>query len=107
MRNLPVATLVIALSAPLAAQWLTYRDPRIPRTRDGKPDLAAAAPRTADGKCDLSGVWGVDPSENLARRPGNQPSVDPLDADRQFISKYAINILADFKPGEEPMRPEA
>jgi hypothetical protein len=107
MRNASVATLVLVLTAPVAAQWLTYHDPRIPRTKDGKPDLTAPAPRTADGKRDLSGVWGVDPSENLARRPGAGPSVDPLDADRQFISKYAINILSDFKPGEDPMHPEA
>jgi hypothetical protein len=32
---------------------------------------------------------------------------DPLAADLQFISKYALNVLADFKPEEAPMRPEA
>src|SRR5262249_43099346 len=31
-----------------------------PRTKDGKPNLAAAAPRTADGKPDLSGVWDIE-----------------------------------------------
>src|ERR1700682_4466132 len=45
------------LSIPLAAQWLTYKPPGIPRTPDGKPNLAAPAPRTADGKPDLSGIW--------------------------------------------------
>ena len=45
------------LSAPLAAQWLTYKTPGIPRTPDGKPNLSAPAPRTADGKPDLSGIW--------------------------------------------------
>jgi hypothetical protein len=39
------------------AQWLNYPTPGIPRTRDGKPNLAAPAPRTTDGKPDLSGVW--------------------------------------------------
>jgi hypothetical protein len=52
--------LVLALSGlcvPLGAQWLDYPTPGIPRTADGKPNLAAPAPRTADGKPDLSGIW--------------------------------------------------
>jgi len=40
-----------------SAQWLNYPTPGIPRTADGKPNLAAPAPRGADGKPDLSGVW--------------------------------------------------
>ena len=31
--------------------------PNIPRTSDGKPNLAAPAPRAADGHIDLSGSW--------------------------------------------------
>src|SRR5437016_14566109 len=54
-----VAMAVIAISAPLAAQWLHYPTPGIPRTADGKPNLSAPAPRTADGKPDLSGIWVV------------------------------------------------
>jgi len=42
---------------PLAAQWLNYPTPGIPRTKDGKADLSAPAPRMVDGKPDLSGVW--------------------------------------------------
>ncbi len=40
-----------------SAQWLHFPTPGIPRTADGKPNLAAPAPRTADGKPDLSGLW--------------------------------------------------
>lgn len=47
----------VGLCVPLTAQWLNYPTPGIPRTSDGKPDLAAPAPRSADGKPDLSGVW--------------------------------------------------
>jgi hypothetical protein len=45
------------VTTPLAAQWLDYPTPGIPRTHDGKPNLSAPAPRTPDGKPDLSGVW--------------------------------------------------
>jgi hypothetical protein len=47
----------LLLVAPVSAQWLDQPDPRVPRTKDGKPMLTAKAPRTADGKPDLSGVW--------------------------------------------------
>src|SRR5947208_13743347 len=52
-----IAVLTVALSAPLAAQWLNYTTPGIPRTPDGKPNLSAPAPRTPDGKPDFSGIW--------------------------------------------------
>ena len=90
------------------AQWLDIRDKGIPRLPDGKPNLSAPAPRTADGKPDLTGVWRVEASERgEVRRVIRDPNqVDPgLDLDT--ASKYFMNIFADFKPGEEPMRPEA
>ncbi len=40
-----------------SAQWMNYPTPGIPRTKDGKPNLSAAAPRTPDGKPDFSGIW--------------------------------------------------
>ncbi len=67
----------VLLSVPLAAQWLKYTTPGIPRTPDGKPDLSAPVPKTADGKPDLSGIW---------RGPRN--------------SVYTQNIAADLKPNE-------
>jgi len=51
-----VAVLLVATSLPLSAQWLNHSDPRTPRTKDGKPNLAAPAPRL-NGKTDLSGLW--------------------------------------------------
>jgi hypothetical protein len=51
------AIVLLSGSVPAAAQWFTYPNPAVPRTADGKPDLAAPAPRTADGKPDFSGVW--------------------------------------------------
>jgi hypothetical protein len=99
------------LCAPYSAsaQWLNHPTPGTPRTRDGKPNLFAPAPRASNGKPDLSGVWQVEPPppgeiERLFPNigdltvPGDDPSV---------FSKYFLNILADFKPEEAPMRPEA
>lgn len=80
----------IAAVAPLFvsqafAQWLDYPTPGIPRTANGKPDLAAPAPRASDGKPDLSGVWnGPGPGSydrNIARdlKPGDiQPWAEAL-----------------------------
>jgi hypothetical protein len=69
-----IAILTLALSAPLAAQWLNHATPGIPRKPDGKPNLAAPALRTPDGKPDLSGLW------------------------NRISPKYARNIAADLKP---------
>ena len=50
------------LTVSLSAQWLDWRTPGIPRTADGKPDLAAPAPKTHDGHPDLAGVWAPAPN---------------------------------------------
>lgn len=79
MTSISLASLAMVtsvLSVPLSAQWLNHPTPGIPRTADGKPNLAATAPRTANGKPDLSGVW------------------------NKISPKYARNIAADLKPGE-------
>jgi hypothetical protein len=77
MRSVILPILLSALLAtPLAAQWLKYPTPGIPRSTDGKPDLTASAPRTADGKPDLSGLW------------------------QRISLKYEINVAADLKPAE-------
>jgi hypothetical protein len=54
------AVSIILAVAPgsLFAQWLDYPTAGVPRTADGKPNLAAPTPRTADGKPDLSGMYG-------------------------------------------------
>ena len=100
-----VATLKIA-----SAQWLNYPTPGIPRLPDGKPNLAAKAPRTRDGKPDLSGVWHVysEPLDEKKRLFGpNVGAISVPGMEPDTISKYGVNILLDFKPGEIVMTPEA
>jgi len=75
MKTVAFAILLSAMTTPLAAQWLKHPTPGIPRTADGKPNLAAPAPRTPDGKPDLTGVW-------------------------QRLSTHGRDIAADLKPGE-------
>jgi hypothetical protein len=47
------------------AQWITLKTPGLPRTPDGKPNLAAPPPRVS-GKPDLTGLWrfNADPYTN-------------------------------------------
>jgi hypothetical protein len=92
------------------AQWLRYPTPGIPRTRDGKPNLSAPAPRASNGKPDLSGLWQVEatPFDEITRLFG--PGLGDLSVpgdDLRTFSKYALSILADLKPEEAPIRPEA
>jgi hypothetical protein len=75
MMRFPVAAF-LAFSSPLAAQWLHYPTPGIPRTPDGKPNLTAPAPRTTEGKPDFSGLW------------------------EKKSDKFYNNIAADLTPGD-------
>jgi hypothetical protein len=105
-----VVVLFAILATGAQAQWLNYPSPRTPRTRDGKPNLAAPAPRASNGKPDLSGVWHVEPTSMAEMKRLYGDDVDALDIpgmESDTISKYAINILLDFKPEESPLRPEA
>jgi hypothetical protein len=72
----------IFLAIALAAQWLQFPTPNVPRLPDGKPNLTAPAPRTADGKPDLSGLW-------LTARG------------------YTSDIARDLKPEDVPFQPWA
>jgi hypothetical protein len=59
-RSTLMAMALSLVATPAVAQWLNYKIPGIPRTKDGKPNLAAPVPRMADGKPDLSGLWAID-----------------------------------------------
>ncbi|HEV2202479.1 MAG TPA: hypothetical protein VGR73_21895 [Bryobacteraceae bacterium] len=80
---LRIFLLVIALVAVASTQWFNYPTAGLPRTSDGKPDLAAPTQKTADGKPDLSGIW--------------------LPADGSHFTDLAV----DLKPEEPPYQPWA
>jgi len=73
--------LFCAMPLPLAAQWLHHPSVGVPRTPEGKPNLAAPAPKTPDGKPDLSGIWTM--QENRSCPPGG---CDDMLASQEFLN---------------------
>ena len=109
LRNVAIAIVCAATFITADAQWLKYPAPGIPRTKDGQPNLSAPTPRTADGKPDLSGVWTTDgsgPAEMQRLFPGLSDLAVPGD-DPSGFSKYFINVFADYKNEDVPIKPDA
>lgn len=106
----PLLLFGVFTASAASAQWLNHPTPGLPRTKEGKPNLSAPAPRTKEGKPDLSGVWHVEPTSLAEMKRLFGDDVDAVQVpgmEADTISKYAVNIFMDFKPGEEPIRPEA
>ena len=105
--------MTFVLSAVGQAQWLNYREPGVPRTRDGKVDLTARPPKDSSGKPDLSGVWMHETTTVAEMRRLYGSGIDEaikLNAPGMEIGtqhKYFRDILLDFKPEESLVRPEA
>ena len=110
MRSWRLLLVPVVFAAVAPAQWLHYPTPGIARTREHKPNLTAPAPRASNGKPDLSGLWQVEatPFEELSRLFGKDIDAFSVPGDDlHTFSKYAINVFADLKPEEWPMRPKA
>ena len=105
----PLIVLIgIMLSGALtcaSAQWLNYPDKRIPRTKDGKPNLAAPTPRV-NGRPDISGLWQAE------RTPGGEydnvlgNGFRAIQPDVHDITKNVLNVFWGMKPEEEPLTAE-
>jgi hypothetical protein len=105
-------SIVLGLCCACAhAQWVNYREPGTPRTRDGKPNLSAPAPRAADGKPDLSGVWmheltSIEEMKRIyGRRIDEAIKVDVPGMEIGTQHKYAFNIFTDLDE-DSLVRPE-
>ncbi len=107
MRTRPVvAVLVLSALASLDAQWLNHRDPAIPRTPDGSPNLSAPAPRL-NGRPDFSGLWEAERTamSEFARVLG--PEMLAIQPDLNDVTKHVLNVFWDMDPAQWPLRPEA
>ncbi len=100
-----ILILLAGLAVCTQAQWLNYPDPRTPRAKDGKPNLTAPAPRL-NGKPDLSGLWEADATPRSELDRVLPPGFFDLQVDLPRVSKYVMNLLWDFKPEDDPSRPE-
>jgi len=102
MNHLRCALLLVPLllltAAPAAAQWFNYPTAGIPRTADGKADLAAPVPRTPDGKPVLAGLWRPSPglTGDLTRglAPGETLPFQPW-AEALFKERRATSSVDD------------
>lgn len=86
----------VGAAACAFGQWINQPMAGAPRTPDGKIDMTGPVPRL-DGHPDLSGIWQV-PGE-----PRGEGRLFGLGESEN--SRYFINILSDYAPGEEPLTP--
>jgi len=100
-----ILALLLAVAGLLLAAQSNFHDSRTPRTKDGKPNLAAPVPRL-QGKPDLSGVWEAErtPEREFATLFGDD--FPRLQIDPQDFTKNVINVFAGLKPEEVPLQPE-
>ena len=109
MRNPSTTIIGIIFAGALTyahAQWVNYPDAQIPRTKDGKPNLTAAAPHL-NGKPDVSGLWQAERSPAREYDSVLGKGFTALQVDTHDITPNVLNVFWGIKPEEEPLRPEA
>ena len=99
MTRLAAATVLLLASVPLAAQWLHYPTPGMPRTPDGKPSLSAPAPKMPDGKPDLSGIWAAADNKYLQNLAADGIEV-PFQPWAEKLYKERSENLGKGRPSE-------
>ena len=92
-----VFAVLVLSAAPAVAQWVNYPTAGIPRTKDGKPNLAAPAPKTPDGKPDFSGIWQAHDGRYL-----NNLAADGVEVPMQ---PWAAKLLRERQENQAKDRP--
>jgi hypothetical protein len=110
-----VAAFFVMVSPLLSAQWPSFPASDVPKTADGKPDLAAPAPKMPDGKPDLSGIWenapiGFGPQEPTP--PGQPPLATFFDVGAGFkeglpLRPWAAELLKKRREDHSKDNPDA
>src|SRR5882672_5277609 len=109
IQNTAITFIEIMLAGTLTyahAQWLSYPDARIPRTKDGKPNLIAPAPRVK-GKPDMSGLWQAERTPEAEYNTVLGKGFTDVQPDTHDITKNVLNIFWGTKAEDEPLQPEA
>jgi len=104
-RGILIGAIFACAATSADAQWLHHTDSRIPRTKDGKPNLMAPAPRL-NGKPDFSGVWVADrpPVAEIAKVMPKE--IADVQVDLNDVAPHGLSVFWGLKPEEEPLRPE-
>ena len=109
IQNVAVAVVGILVTGAVTCahgQWLKYPDKRIPRMKDGKPNLTAPAPRL-NGKPDVSGLWQAERTPESEYNAVLGAGFTAMQPDTSEITKNVVNLFWGVKPEDEPLRPEA
>jgi len=85
------ALVLAAVCLPLPAQWKVTD--KVPRLKNGEPDLNAPAPRRPDGKPDLTGIWIADPPKLRDASAGLKPG-------ELVMQPWAQKLFDQRKTGE-------